>query len=154
MLAQSVGKTLIIRSIRVNTSKKKVSSNTHYIQSMKASRFLYFNLNSKVIITNTRSITQVTDESDHISLLRHSTMSDLFFVFYIFYYNLLEKNHRRKISSKKKFLREINVIIILIWQKLGSVGPAQQKIKLPLPYLCVCETNKHCILRQIFENGF
>ena len=27
----------------------------------------------------------------------------------------------------------MNIIIILICQKLGSVGPVQQKIKLPLP---------------------
>ena len=30
------------------------------------------------------------------------------------------------------FIQEIN-IIILIWQKLGSIRPAQQKVKLPLP---------------------
>ena len=31
-------------------------------------------------------------------------------------------------------MREISIIIILIYQKLGSVGPVQQKIKLTLPY--------------------
>ena len=33
-------------------------------------------------------------------------------------------------------MREISIIIfiILIYRKLGSVGPAQQKIKLPSPY--------------------
>ena len=30
---------------------------------------------------------------------------------------------------------EINIIIILIYQKLGLVGPVQQKIRLPLPYV-------------------
>ena len=28
------------------------------------------------------------------------------------------------------------IIILIIYQKLGSVGPAQQKIKLPSPYHC------------------
>ena len=32
------------------------------------------------------------------------------------------------------FLREVNIIIILIYPKLRSVGPVQQKIKLPSPY--------------------
>ena len=31
------------------------------------------------------------------------------------------------------FICEISIIIILIYQKLGLVGPKQQKIKLPLP---------------------
>ena len=31
-------------------------------------------------------------------------------------------------------MREISIIIILIYQKLGSAGPLQQKIKLPLHY--------------------
>ena len=31
------------------------------------------------------------------------------------------------------FICEISIIIILICQKLGSVGPVQQKIKLPSP---------------------
>ena len=30
-------------------------------------------------------------------------------------------------------MREINIIIILIYRKLGSVGPVQQEIKLLLP---------------------
>ena len=34
------------------------------------------------------------------------------------------------------FTREITIIIILIFWKLGSVGPVQQKIKLPSPKLC------------------
>ena len=33
---------------------------------------------------------------------------------------------------------EISIIIILICQKLGSVGPVQQKIKLPSPYELYC----------------
>ena len=31
------------------------------------------------------------------------------------------------------FICEISIIIILICRKLGSVGPAQQEIKLPSP---------------------
>ena len=42
---------------------------------------------------------------------------------------------RRIINSKEKeiFKCEISVIIILIYQKLGSVGSVQQKIKLSSP---------------------
>ena len=47
--------------------------------------------------------TQVTYESDHISLLRDSTMpSALNFVFYVFYCNVKEKYIRRTINSKKR----------------------------------------------------
>ena len=40
-------------------------------------------------------------------------------------------------NSKKIeiFSSEVSIIIILIFWKLGSVGPMQQKIKLPSPYL-------------------
>ena len=38
------------------------------------------------------------------------------------------------VKKKKIFICEIS-IIILIYQKSGSVGPVQQKIKLPLPYV-------------------
>ena len=31
-------------------------------------------------------------------------------------------------------MREISIVIILIYQKFGSVGPVKQNIKLPLPY--------------------
>ena len=49
------------------------------------------------------------------------------FVFYILYCNPKEK----QIAKRKMFLGEISIIIILICQKLGTVGPVQQKIKLP-----------------------
>ena len=59
------------------------------------------------------------------------------FAFYVFSCNLKENYHiRRNINSKKEmFICEIIIIIIiiLICQKLGSVGLVQQKIKLPLP---------------------
>ena len=62
---------------------------------------------------------QVTYETNHISLLHDSTMLNaLIFVFYV-------------------FTCEVSIIIILIYQKLGSVGPIQQKIKLPLPYSAI-----------------
>ena len=84
---------------------------------------------------------QVTYETNHISLLRDSTMSDtLNFCFYVFYCNLEEQDHiRRIINRKKRNIREISIIIIiiiLIYQKLGSVVPVQQKIKLPSPNPC------------------
>ena len=54
------------------------------------------------------------------------------FRFCLFYCNLKEKDHVwRNINSKTKiFICEINIIIILIYQKLGSAGPIQQKNKL------------------------
>ena len=50
---------------------------------------------------------------------------------YLFYFNRKEKDHiNRKINKRKLFICEI-IIIILIYQKLRSVGHIQQKIKLP-----------------------
>ena len=52
----------------------------------------------------------------------------------MFYCDLKEKYTRRNINCKKKrnILCKISItIIILICQKLGSVVPVQQKIKLP-----------------------
>ena len=78
--------------------------------------------------------TQVTYETDHISLLCDSMMSSAQIFFFVFYCNLKEKCHiERNINSKKKlFICEIS-FFILICQKLGLVGLVQQKIKLPLP---------------------
>ena len=84
--------------------------------------------------------TQVTFETDHNSLLSDSTMSSApnLCSACILLGNLKEKDHiKRNINSKKKemFICEISIIIItLICQKLESVGPVQQKIKLPSPY--------------------
>ena len=78
---------------------------------------------------------QVTYETDHILLPGDSTMSNtLNFCFYVFYCNLKQKDQiRRIINGKKKRICEINIIIILICQKLRSVGPVQQKNKLLSP---------------------
>ena len=71
-----VSKMLIIMlNFRVGTSKTK-------------------NTDHKVIMS-----IQVTYETDHISLLCHSTMS---IVFYEFYCGVKEKERRRIINSKKK----------------------------------------------------
>ena len=54
------------------------------------------------------------------------------FVFYVFYCNLKEKDHiRRIINSKKKRNICKSGIIILIYRKLGLIGPVKQDIKLP-----------------------
>ena len=60
---------------------------------------------------------------------------DQIFAFNVFYCNLKEKDYiRRNINNKKEmFICEISIIIISICQKLRSVGPVQQKIKLPSP---------------------
>ena len=59
------------------------------------------------------------------------------FCFRVFYCDPKEKNHITRninIFFKKKFVCEISIIIIiLICQKLGSVGLLQQKVKLPSP---------------------
>ena len=49
------------------------------------------------------------------------------FAFYVFYCSLKEKDHiKRNINSKKKiFICEISITIILICDKIGSVGSAQ-----------------------------
>ena len=79
------------------------------------------------------SINVVTYGSDYISLFRDSTLPNVLnFRFYLFYCN-----------QKEKDIQIFSIIIILIYQKLGSVGPVQQKIKLPSPYLPTS-----------FENGF
>ena len=58
-----------------------------------------------------------------------------FIFFYVFYCNLKGKIIFGEISIMKKemFLCKISniIIFILICQKLGTVGPVQQKIKLP-----------------------
>ena len=65
---------------------------------MKATSYLYFDLNSKMIVANMS--TQVTYETNHIFLHLHSTMSRKpNFCFYLFYCNLKEKDLiKRKIS--------------------------------------------------------
>ena len=95
---------------------------------MKATRFLYFDLNSKVIVTSMS--THVTYESNYIFLLLDSTMSYVlnFWSFYLFYCNLKEKEPiRRKTDIKKMFIWEISINIILICQKLGLISTVQQK---------------------------
>ena len=51
----------------------------------------------------------------------------------MFYYNAKEKSYKKKKRKRKIFIYEIS-IIILICQKLVSVGPVKQKIQLPSPY--------------------
>ena len=65
-------------------------------------------------------------EKDHVSSLRDSTTpKELKFCFRI----------------RKMFICEISIIIILICQKLGSVGPVQQKIKCSSPNTEAHNTN-------------
>ena len=56
------------------------------VKSVKATRFLDFSLNSKAIVNNIKS-TQVTNETNHISLISDSMMSSalnvLFFIYFI-----------------------------------------------------------------------
>ena len=112
-----VGKIIIILSFKVSTSKSKNAD--HWVNKTCAIRSI-----------------QVEYETDNNSLLRDLTMSNALSLFFFkFYYNLKEKDHIRKIiNSKNKInIREISIIIILIYQKLESVRSVQQKTKLPLP---------------------
>ena len=88
--------------------------------------------------------TQVTYETDQIYVLCCSTMSSaLNFCFYVFYCDLKGKYHiRRNINCKKRKVCEIS-IIILVFYKLGSVRPVQQKINWPSPYEEIKETIKY-----------
>ena len=47
------------------------------------------------------------------------------------------------------FTREITIIIILIFWKLGSVGPVQQKIKLPSPKLCFAKKSLKLLQKNL-----
>ena len=51
-------------------------------------------------------------------------------------------------------MREISVIIILIYRKLGVVGPGQQTIKLPSPdkILSYIATNVYGCFAPILQN--
>ena len=72
---------------------------------------------------------KVRYESKHISLLLDSMTPCV--LNFLFYCNLNKKDPiRRKINSKKMLICRIS-IIIFICQKLESVRPVKQKIKLP-----------------------
>ena len=55
------------------------------------------------------------------------------------------------------FMCEISITIILICQKLGSVGPIQQKVKLPSPKVFIIQIilpenskqNRYCRIKEI-----
>ena len=92
-----VGKILIlILSFRVCISKNKNSD--HYVKGTCAIMSI-----------------QITYETNHISLLCDSTMSYAlsFFFFNVFYCNLKEKDHIRRIisSTKSKYLYEKSVLL-------------------------------------------
>ena len=117
-MGQSVDRIIIILNFVVGISKNK-------------------SIDHRIKETCTIMSTQIAYEIHHISVLCHSTMSGElnFLFFYVFYCDLKEKYHIRKdvnCEKKEKLLCEIP-IIILICQKLESVRPVQQKIKLPLP---------------------
>ena len=67
-----------------------------YVESTRAASFLYFELNSKVIVTNMS--TQVTYETNHNSILLDSMMeSELYFLFFL-HFNV--RKHERKLLSQ------------------------------------------------------
>ena len=92
---QLVGKIIMIPSFRVDTSKSK-------------------NTDHRVKETCADMSTQVTYETNYISLLHDSIMSSaLIFVFYVFYCNLKEKDHiRRNTNIREK--KEIYMKSLLV----------------------------------------
>ena len=76
-------------------------------------------------------IIKVTHASNHISLLRDSTILSAL----TFFCNIKQKDHiRRKINSKKKiFICEVCIITVLISRKLGLLEPIKENIKLHFP---------------------
>ena len=80
--------------------------------------------------------TQVTYEIDHVSLLKYSTTSSALnfcFLCILLWSKRKISIRRKKNCKKKKFVCEMSIIIILSCQKLGSIGPVQQKSMLPSP---------------------
>ena len=60
------------------------------------------------------------------------------FMFFIYFIATQKKKimlGKNWIVKRKRFICKISIIIILIYQKLESVGSTQQKIKLPSPQL-------------------
>ena len=109
---QSVGKMIIILSFKVGISKNK------NMDLRVKKNFCYY----------------VNTSHNHKLHKLHIQQCQVhrIFVFYVFYCGLKENDHiRRNKNSKKKFKKmficEISIIIILIYRKLGSVGPVQQK---------------------------
>ena len=72
----------------------------------------------------------------HLLTLWFNNVICTIFYFNVFYCNLKEKDHIRRIisSTKSKCLYEKSVLLLLFWfaKNFGSVGPIQ-KIKLPSP---------------------
>ena len=77
--------------------------------------------------------TQVTYETDRISLLRDPTISNAlnFYVLCILLQHKRKKiilEEHKQIKKKEMFMCEISIIIILICRKLRLIGPLQQNI--------------------------
>ena len=83
-------------------------------------------------------------ESDQTPLLCNSKMSSaLNFCFYLLHSNPKEKD------SKKKFIMRNHYYYYFDCQKLGSVGPVQQKINLSSPKKKITvEIQSTCIAKQ------
>ena len=71
---------------------------------------------------------------DHFSLLQDSTKSSALNFFYVFCCDLKEKGQiTRNMNNKNKKSLYRKSVLLFGLPKLGSVGPVQQKIKLPSP---------------------
>ena len=71
---------------------------------------------------------------DHFSLLQDLTISSALNFFYVFCCDLKEKGQiTRNMNNKNKKSLYRKSVSLFGLPKLGSVGPVQQKIKLPSP---------------------
>ena len=71
---------------------------------------------------------------DHFSLLQDSTISSALNFFYVFCCDLKEKGQiTSNMNNKNKKSLYRKSVLLFGLPKLGSVGPVQQKIKLPSP---------------------
>ena len=107
--------------------------------------FLWVGRQNKIIILTFRigtsknkkkTMTEVTYESDHISLLHDSaTSSPLNFYFYLFYCNLKEKDLiRRNINSKKILICKISIIICQNQRRSGPYNKQLSCVRLSMNF--------------------
>lgn len=129
ILGQSVGKITIIipgfgsEFVDSGFQKYPLANNiSAFVKGMKATRLLYFNLNSKVVVTKTcqRKLRMKATTSFYSLIQWLHVYWIFFFFFYQFFCNLEEK----LIVKECLYIREISITIC---QKSGSVGPVRQK---------------------------
>lgn len=139
ILGQSVGKITIIipgfgsEFVDSGFQKYPLANNiSAFVKGMKATRLLYFNLNSKVVVTKTcqRKLRMKATTSFYSLIQWLHVYWIFFFFFYQFFCNLEEK----LIVKEWLYIREISITVLWFAKNQARLGPYDKKIKLPLPY--------------------